>query len=257
MKINKEYIKSLSSKKMRLDKRGLEEYREIKIEYDVIPKSALGSARVKIGDTEVIAGIKMDVGEPYPDTQDEGAMIVNAELLPLSSPEFELGPPGIKSIELARVIDRAIREAKTIDTKKLCIKKGEKVWIIFIDVYPINDAGNLFDTAYLATIAALSCTKMIKYDAKTEKVIYEKTSKKLPLNNIPIECTIVKINGMFIVDPTYEEEETMDARLTVAVLKDGSICAMQKGGDQGLTTEEVLKMTDLAIEKTKELRKKL
>ncbi len=257
MNINKEYIESLLIKNTRLDNRKFKEYRKITIETDVSPKSALGSARVKIGDTEVIAGIKMDVGEPYPDTPDEGAMIVNAELLPLASPKFEGGPPGVNAIELSRIVDRAIRESKAIDTKKLCIKKGEKVWIVFIDIYPINDSGNLFDAAYLAAIAALKNTKMVKYDAKTEKIVYEKTNKSLPLLNLPIECTIVKINDAFLVDPNYEEEEAMDARLTVAVLEDDSICAMQKGGDQPLSIEEVLKMIDLAIEKAKDIRKKL
>lgn len=257
MNINKEYIESILAKDLRLDNRKPKDYRKITIETDISPKSALGSARVRIGDTEVIAGVKMDAGEPYPDTPDEGAMIVNAELLPLASPKFESGPPSVDAIELSRVVDRAIRESKAIDTKKLCIKEGEKVWLVFIDIYPINDSGNLFDAAYLAAITALKNTKMLKYDTKEDKVIYEKTNKSLPLLNIPVECTIVKINNVFLVDPTYEEEEAMDARLTVAVLEDNSICAMQKGGDQPLTPEEVLKMIDLAIEKAKELRKKL
>jgi len=257
MEMNKEYIESLLTKNLRLDNRKFSEYRNITIETGISPKSALGSARVKLGETEVIAGIKMDAGTPYPDTPDDGAMMVNAELIPLASPKFESGAPGVDAIEMSRVVDRAIRESKAIDTKKLCIKKGEKVWLVFIDIYPINDAGNLFDAAYLAAISALKDTKMLKYDAKEDKVIYEKTTKSLPLLNLPIECTVVKINNAFLVDPSYEEEEAMDARLTVAVLEDNSICAMQKGGDQPLTAEETLKMIDIAIEKSKELRKKL
>ena len=49
---------------IRLDGRSLEEYRKpIKIETN-ISNMAEGSAKVTIGETVVIAGVKMDVGEP-------------------------------------------------------------------------------------------------------------------------------------------------------------------------------------------------
>ena len=139
------HIISLLDANTRLDGRKFNEYRTpIEIEYGVV-KTAEGSARVKIGETDVMVGVKLEVGEPYPDTPNEGTIIVGAELLPMSNPEFEPGPPGIQAIELARVVDRGIRESKALDFKKLCITPGEKIWIVIIDICPINDAGNLFD----------------------------------------------------------------------------------------------------------------
>ena len=257
--MNKDYIASLITKNMREDGRDLLEYRKpIKIEYGISAKSAEGSARVIIGDTEVVAGVKLDVGEPFPDTPDDGVLMVGAELLPLSNPEFESGPPDIQAVELARVIDRGIRESNAIDTKKLCIKPGEKVWLVFLDIYPINDAGNLFDAGALAALAALKDAKFPFYDKKEEKIDYHKKTKEpLPLLDEPIECTVLKIKNGFIVDPIIEEEKAMDARLTVAITKNGNICALQKGGEVPVTIEEVDKMIDIATQKTKELRKVL
>ncbi|MEM4245599.1 MAG: exosome complex protein Rrp42 [Candidatus Nanoarchaeia archaeon] len=255
---NKKYIVSLIEKNLRVDGRALDKYRDIVIEYGVSSKSAEGSARVTIGDTIVVAGVKFEVGEPFPDKPDEGTIVVNAELLPLSSPEFESGPPDVQSIELARVVDRGIRESKAIDFKKLCIKEGEKVWLIFIDIYPINDAGNLFDAAALAAFAAVKDARFPKYDEQLDKVVYdERTDKKLPLENLPVACTVIKINGKLLVDPTTEEEQAMDARLTVATLENGNICAMQKGGHKPLSHSDIMKMVELASEKAKELRKLL
>ncbi len=221
-------------------------------------ENAEGSAKVSIGNTEVLAGVKMSVMEPYPDTPDEGTMMINVELLPLSSPNFEPGPPGIQAIELARVVDRGIRESKTIDTKKLCIKKGEKVWSIIVDVCPINDDGNLFDASALAVVAALQDTKMPSYNGKV--VDYKKKTKDaLPLNlkKIPTSCTVSKIGNHFIVDPVSEEEEKVEARLTVEIEEDGTLCALQKGGDNPLTAEDIDKMVGIGIEKSKELKKLL
>src|SRR3989339_763253 len=73
-----------------------------------------GSARVKIGNTEVLVGVKMTVGEPYPDSADEGNLMVSAELRPISSPRFENGPPKFNSIEIGRVTDRVLRESHFI-----------------------------------------------------------------------------------------------------------------------------------------------
>ena len=249
----RKHIIGLLSKEIRLDGKGPLDYRKpIQIEYGVI-NTAEGSARVRIGQTEVIVGVKLDVGTPYPDNPDEGTIIVGAELLPLSSPEFELGPPGIQGVELARVVDRGIRESKTIDFKKLCITPKEKVWIILIDVCTINDDGNLLDASSLAALAALKDTKFPKYDG--EKVIYEeKTDKKIKLENMPLSVTVIKIGDKFIVDPNSEEEKAVDARLTVASIEDGTLCALQKGGDYPLAIEDIKKMIEIGVEKGRELR---
>ncbi|HLD02868.1 MAG TPA: exosome complex protein Rrp42 [Candidatus Nanoarchaeia archaeon] len=255
----KEHIEKLLSQGIRSDGRKLLDYRaEITVERGVSKKSAEGSARVRIGRTEVVAGVKMEVGTPFDDSEDEGVLMVGVELLPLSNPAFESGPPSIESIELSRVIDRAIRESKCIDFNKLCIKAREKVWMVMVDIYPINDEGNLFDAAFLAAMAALQDAVFPKYDTEKGTVNYEeKTKQKLPLDKLPVECTVTKVGNVFLVDPSTDEWDALDARLTVGFLENGNICAMQKGGDEALTEEEIFKMIEIAGEKAKILRKVL
>lgn len=249
----KKHVVMLLESDKRLDGRKPMEYRKpINIEYG-FTKTAQGSAKVTLGETEVMVGIKMEVGEPYPDMPDEGTIIVGAELLPLSNPDFEGGPPGIQAIELARIVDRGIRESKTIDFKKLCIKKGENVWLLLIDIVTLNDAGNLFDASALAAYAALQNAVFPEFDG--ERIDYEKKSnKKLELKNMPLSVTVCKIGNKFIVDPTIEEEKVIDARLTVATIEDGTLCALQKGGEIPLTSEDIIKMIEIGAEKGKELR---
>ncbi|MDD5651622.1 MAG: exosome complex protein Rrp42 [Candidatus Nanoarchaeia archaeon] len=251
----KSHLKSLIEKEIREDKRKLDEFRKIKIEYGV-STSAEGSARVTFGETVVIAGVKMEPGTPFPDTPDEGVLMVNTELLPLSSPDFESGPPDIRAIELSRVVDRGIRESLVMDTKKLCIKKGEKVWMVFIDIYPLNDAGNLFDATALAAIAALKDTKIPTLDKDGKVDYHKKGTKAIPISGYPVETTVYLIGDKMVIDPTSEEEELVEARLTVATIGN-NLCAMQKGGSRELDSEEILKMIDLSAKKTEELRKLL
>lgn len=254
MMVSREYIESVVAKQMRVDGRKFDEYRNIEIEYGVSSKSAEGSARVKIGDTEVVAGVKMELGSPFSDKPDEGSIMVNVELLPLSSALFESGPPSIEAIELSRVTDRGIRESKALDFRKLCVREGEKVWLVFIDIYPINAGGNLFDACGLVALAALRDAVFPKLDG--DKIDYSmKTKTKLPLSKLPISCTVWKVNNEFLVDPTLEEEMASNARLSVVYTEEGKICAMQKGGDSPLTGEEIAHILDLAEAKSKELRR--
>jgi exosome complex component RRP42 len=257
-RITEERIKEYLGKGKRFDGRKPEEFRNIEIEKGV-SKNAEGSARVKIGKTEVIVGIKMNVGTPYPDSPNKGNLMVSAELLPLSSPRFENGPPKFPVIELGRVIDRGIRESKFIEFDKLCIKEGEKVWTVFVDIYSINDDGNLLDAAGIGAVAALKNAYIPKYDEENEKVLYgELSDKKLPLKkDLPISITIHKIGENLVVDPTREEEDISETRITIGGTAEGSISSMQKGNTQSLSIEEVGKLLDLSDKVHKDIFKKI
>src|SRR3990167_721730 len=212
-RLTAERIKEYLQEGKRFDGRKLDEFREITIESPVSNK-AEGSVRVRLGKTEVVVGIKMEIATPYPDSPDKGNLMVTSELLPLSSPRFESGPPKFPAIEVGRLVDRAIRESKFIEFEKLCIKEGEKVWAVFIDIYSINDDGNLIDAAGIGAVAALKMAKMPKYNEETGKALYdEPTNESIPLRKeFPICITSHKIGEKIIVDPTLEEEDVSEAK---------------------------------------------
>jgi exosome complex component RRP42 len=253
MTFEKQRIIAALEEGIRFDGRKPLDYRNIEISLGGV-KTAEGFARVKIGETEVLAGIKLSIDKPFPDTPDEGGISVNAELPPMASPEFESGPPSDYAIELARIVDRGIRESKTIDLKKLCIEPYEKAWFVNIDLWALNDSGNLLDAFGIAAIAALKNTFFPEYDGKV--INYKKiTKKKLEVKKTPIPVTVIKIGKHLIVDPTVEEESALDARLTVTTTEDETITALQKGGSAPLTIREAKEMISIALKKAKELRK--
>jgi exosome complex component RRP42 len=250
-KVRLKQIEQLIEKGKRLDDRGLLDTREIKIEQGVIEK-AEGSARVFLGKTQVLVGVKVSTGEPFSDTPNEGVLTVNAELVPVASPTFEPGPPDENSIELARVVDRGIRESKCIDNEKLCIEPGKKVFVVFVDVYVLNHDGNLIDASALAAMAALMNTKMPNYEIKDGELKIKQGYTPLPIKSHP-----GKINNHLITDPWIEEEQVMDSRITFATKEDATICAIQKGGSGYFTPQQILEASKIALDKAAELRKKL
>lgn len=255
--ITKESITNLINDGERADGRALDEYREISVEKGVITK-AEGSARVKIGNSQVIAGTKYQIGEPFPDTPNVGVIMINAELIPMAAPDFEAGPPNETSIELARVVDRAIRESEMVDLEKLCIVEGKKVLMIFIDLHVIDYDGNLFDTASLAALAALMDTKLPKITFEDEVIVTDKeTLEPLELRDKALLCTFANIGEKMVIDPCLEEEQILSARLCVGFTESGKICAMQKGGDAQLSKENIFEAVKMAEKKSKELLKHL
>ena len=248
--IRKDYVLSKLREGERIDGRAFDEYRPIEIKTGLIEK-AEGSALVKIGNTQVIVGIKMQPGEPFPDTPDKGIIITNAELVPLASPTFEPGPPDENSIELARVVDRGIRESEAIDLNKLCIEEGEKVWIVFIDIHAIDDDGNLMDASALAAISALLNTRVPaeKFELGDDY--------PLPVRDLPVAVTSLIIEDRVIVDPCKDEENASKNFITITTDSNDNIVAIQKSGSYLLSEEKFYEVIDLSIEKAREIRKLL
>jgi len=255
-KLEQKTVHDLIAKGKRLDERNPLDYRPLTIMLGTIEK-ANGSAQVYLGKTKVLAGVKIETGDPFEDTPNEGILTVNSEFVPLASPTFEAGPPDEDSIELARVVDRGIRESKAIDLKKMCIEPGKKVFVVFVDIYVLDHDGNLIDAAAMAALGALISAKMRAFEVKNGELTYKDEMVPLPMHNYPVPITSVKIDGSVVVDPCLEEEQVMSCRLTVTTDKNDNICAMQKGGLGVFTPDEVKQIVSTSISKSRDLREKI
>ena len=254
--LRKKQMRASISAGKRLDERGLDEIRPVEIEIGVI-KKASGSAWVKLGKTEVVAGVKVETGEPFEGLENSGALIITAEVLPIASPHIEPGPPDEETIELARVVDRGVRESEMLDLSKLVLIPGKIVYTIFVDCSIINVDGNLLDATSYAVVTALASCKLPVFEVKDDKVVETGRTQEPPVTTIPVSVTTVKIGDYQLLDPNGEEEACMDARLTITTNSKGSIVAMQKGLKGYFTVDEVKGIADNARKKGEEIRVRL
>ena len=246
------YIRELIERNEREDGRGPGEYRKVSVESGLF-ENAEGSAMVEIGNTKVLAGIKIDAEAPMRDSPEKGNFMVSFELLPLAYREYESGPPSPDAIELARVIDRGIRAGECINLEKLFIEEG-KVWGVFADIYVLNYDGNLFDAGTIGAMAALLTARMPKYEDGS--VIREGNLGKLEVINTCASSTFAKIGKTIVLDADANEEDFSDARLTITT-DEKYIRAMQKGLGGSFYTSEAERLIDVSFEKSKELIKKV
>lgn len=247
--LERKHLTDLLAKGKRVDSRDFMEVRPIEILPNVI-KKAEGSAMVKWGKTVILAGVKTTLGTPFPDTPNDGVITVNIEISPISSPAHESGPPGPEAVEIARVVDRGIRESKVIPMKdpRLCVIPGKKVWILFVDIYVLDDGGNIIDAAALAAMAALANTRLkkVEIDEEGEDATLLEETEPLPRNGSVASMTYAKINDYIVYDPNLNEDRAKNARFSLAITNEGIVCSMQKGDSGVFTENEIETLLDQA-----------
>ena len=242
------HLTELADNDQRLDGRGQYEGRDLELVVNVLA-NADGSARVRMGDTIVFAGVKFQTMTPYSDRPNEGGLMCMAEVRPVAGRQHEAGPPSAESIELSRVVDRGIRESGCIDTSDLCIIPGEKAWQVILDLFAVSDDGNLFDAFALAGIAALrnATIPQEKFEVGEDR--------PLIVSKTPIMCSYQRVGGRFIFDASGREELGGDERIHITLGDDNNVHSLQKGLKGAFTAAEFKELMEEARKKGDELRK--
>ncbi len=261
-------LESLRENKLRIDGRRNYDFRSLKLTFGENfnhsstnrTTNQTGHVTVQLGTTRVIAIVSSEIVEPFPDRPTEGFFHFNVELSPMADPSFEARSHSSEfSIELGRVVERGLRESRSIDTEALCLVAGQQVWSIRVDIHIVDNGGNLIDCSSIATIAALlhfrrPFTTTIG-NSVTVHSLEDREPVPLSIHHIPISITF----GFFddgkniVVDPSLKEELVMDGRMTLTLNSHREICAVQKGGGTPLTVDQILQCTRIAAVKVEEI----
>ncbi|MCS7142732.1 MAG: exosome complex protein Rrp42 [Aigarchaeota archaeon] len=243
----------------RMDRRRPLEFRKVNISVNLIEKAS-ASALVSMGGTKILVGIKVDVGTPYPDNPNQATLTVSAELLPLAYKTFEPGPPDENAIELARVVDRCIRESKAIELENevLCYIPGQRVASIYLDVYVLDYDGNYFDPAVLASVAALATAKIPRYEVQNGVVKKAGDDQvSIPMRKFPVSVTMGVLNDKFLVDPTAFEESALDTSIVVGWGDEDEVAAIQKNRPGTIPIQALEELLEISRKCSIELRSQL
>ena len=154
-------------------------------------------------------------------------------------------PGGVTSLTLG---------AKAVDFGKLCIKPKEKIWMVWLDMHAVDYDGNLFDACSLGGIAALLTSNVPASKITDIPGVEPMQDFPMPVKEIPIMTTAIKLGGQILFDPTSMEEKVGGPRLSVSYDRDGNIRAMQKGLNGAFTKDEVRTIVRKGAERAAELR---
>lgn len=256
--------------------------RPVELQLGVIAQAA-GSARLHLGATDVIVGVKVEVGPPAPSAPDQGRLQVSVEFSPCASPEYQ-GKSGETSGEtIAAAIEASLRPsggskgtkpgpgpgsakgagaasststssvASGLDLRQLCILAGKTVWWLSVDALVLNDDGNVLTAISAATLAALRDTRVPKVEVVTdggeEEIELDDSpgaAWRLDVGAVPLVLSVSQVGSRCVVDLTAAEERCCSSAAHVAVNAKGKVCGVSTEGRGGAEAATLLMMLETA-----------
>lgn len=254
----KHFIQGGIAQDLRSDGRKRLTYRPINVETGVIPQ-ANGSARVKMGATDVISSVKAELGRPNSLQPDKGKVAIYVDCSPTAAPTFEGRGGDELSTELSVSLQRCLLGGKSgagagIDLSSLIVVEGKICWDLYIDCLVVSSDGNLLDGLGAAIKAALTNTAIprvhvaaeVSGDEQPEVDISDEEFLQFDTAAVPVIVTLTKVGRHYIVDATSEEESQMNSAVSISVNKKGHICGLTKRGGAGLDPSIILDMISVA-----------
>lgn len=234
----------------REDGRGCEDYRHMEIETNVVSNTS-GSARVRLANTDILVGIKAELGAPAPEKPDKGRLEFFVDCSANATPEFEGRGGEELATEISGMLNRAYDCPACLDLQKLCVIPNQQCWVLYIDILLLECGGNLFDAASIAVKAALYNTKIPTVTVSRDEGIMELEIsddpydvQKIEVKLAPCIVTLSKIGHSHVVDASQKEESCCLARLMMGVTQNGTITALKKEGSGSLDPTSVEDMIE-------------
>ncbi|XP_019190996.1 PREDICTED: exosome complex component RRP42 [Ipomoea nil] len=254
----KNFIKGGIAQDLRTDGRKRLAYRLIYVEIGVIPQAS-GSARVKMGATDVIASVKAELGKPSPSYPDKGRVSIYVDCSSTAEPTFEGRGGDELSAELSTALQRCLLGGRSgagaaIDLSSLSVVQGKVCWDLYIDGLVVSADGNILDALGAAIKAALSntCIPRVQVSAdassneQPEVDVSDEEFVQFDTSSVPVIVTLTKVGRHCIVDATSEEESQMSSAVSISVNREGHVCGLTKRGGAGLDPADILDMVNKA-----------
>lgn len=228
----RDFIKTAVSEDKRVDHRTSKESRNVRVSFGL----DRGCCVASLGDTKVLVQVSAEIIVPKPGRPTEGELFVNLELSPMAAPHFEAGRLGDYGVEVARLLERCIRDSQCIDLESLCVVSGEKVWALRVDAQVLNHQGNIVECAGIATIGALMHFRRPDVTViGTEVTIHNPRDREpvpLHLHHYPfLVCFAFYDDGKTVlIDPTDLEERIAEGLLSIAANAHEEICLLHQHG---------------------------
>ncbi|KAG2448229.1 hypothetical protein HYH02_006814 [Chlamydomonas schloesseri] len=258
--------------------------RPIELELGVIAQAA-GSARLHIGATDVIVGVKVEVASPSPFAPTQGRLGVTVEFSPCASPVYQGRFGETYGEQIAAAIEASLAPSSRsagagaaagastsgaattttgggggggpswgLDLGKLCISAGKTAWALYVDALVLNDDGNVVGAVSAATLAALVDTRIPKVEVTTDAAGEEEielddspgAAWRLDVSRVPLVVTVAQVGSQCVVDLTAPEERCSSSALHVAVNRAGQVCGATSSGRAGVEASMLLAMTETA-----------
>ncbi|EFJ39971.1 hypothetical protein VOLCADRAFT_108396 [Volvox carteri f. nagariensis] len=255
----RDFILKALSEECRLDGRRPYDLRKPKFQFSLDDRSAT----VALGSTRVLSVVTASLEVPFPDRPSEGPLRFNVEFSPMASPAFEPGRPGRQgeawdptqglglglgrrrrfsellrrrpscrgcedAIQIARLIERGLRQSGAVDQEALCVVAGRKPEV---------------------EVGGESGTDILVHPPEVREPL------PLTIHHLPVAVTFGLFQGgdLLVVDPSWREEAAASGSCTVVMNPGREVCCVHKADGIGLTPDQFMRCVRLAGDKAEQL----
>jgi len=273
----KEYQRRFLREKVRVCGRDFDSVRSTLVSTGVV-KSADGSALVKMGNTTVLCGLKLEVGRAGHMNPKEGRIEVEVgfqtnfslakvyhsaltlsqvHLTPVCSPKLKIGKSPEDVVACGEFISHFIVENKIVPLNELCIEEGKSVWVVYADITCLNLDGNVMDASLIAVSSALRNLRIpaTVLDDLGEVMVDPDRSKlrPLPMDYTPIPLTFALVDQEVLADPSSKEEDLCTGKLTIVMNNKRQLCCVYKPGGAEISDKQLRACFTLTKERVETL----
>jgi exosome complex component RRP45 len=207
----------------------------------------------------VLTSTSLKLVSPQEGKPKEGFFKFNVELSSLlhSSETLNMGTT-LQDLrfDIAQFIDKVAKSSRATDRESLCIVQGKLVWSVQVDLFLLNDDGNLVDAFFLASILALLNTRLPEVAISRDSIkINNDKLKPLNVHHLPVCTSFYFVDTTPIVDPTAKEEKIASARLSICMNIFEDLCGMTTLGSLEIEPSVILDCTRVALKKTQQITK--
>ncbi|KAJ3057299.1 Exosome complex component RRP45 [Rhizophlyctis rosea] len=249
------FVKNVILEGLRVDNRSAHDVRTVKINFG----SQWGHSEVQLGKTRVAATVSCEMVRPSPAQPTEGIIQFSTEFSPMASPSIESGRLSEEEVLISRLLEKALKRSRAIDTEGLCIVAGEKVWAVRVDIRVLDHNGNVLDCACIAAVAALQHFRRPDVTVVGEEVTIHSLDERSPIPlsifHIPICVTFAFFsNGeRQVVDPSLLEEQIQEGDMTFVINIHRELCTLSKAGGIPIEGSQILHCANIAAIKAAEI----
>jgi len=252
--IERNFILEALEQHARVDGRRLDQFRSIDLKFG----DEYGTVTLQLGKTRIHVQISAEVAKPLEERKFEGIFTIATDLSPIASPAYEVGRQNEQELILSRILEKAIRRSRAIDTESLCIIAGAKCWSIRADVHVLDSDGGLIDASCIAIVAALRHFRRPDVSVDGDEVTIYTMAERVPVplsimhNPVCVTFSFYRGGDIVVLDATRSEEQVREAEVILTV-NDFELCQVAKLGGSAIDAVTLLKCINLAWAKGREV----
>ncbi|CAG0916750.1 unnamed protein product [Notodromas monacha] len=228
-----DFFNKCLEKGLRMDCRKFIERRKLMLEVGG-SSTADGFASVKFGDTVAICSIKAEFGKPQGHAPKSGWAIISVETNNVETQGDAGADAEDDMLEEQQVAECWLDDALNlaVDLRDLCIRPNELAWVLYVEIKSVSLDGNFRDVSTLALLLALQNVTLpvVAYNVEKKSIRILNSLVRLPVKRRLFPFTFVVEDSEFLFDPTADEEELSEGKVSVVLDEAGNLCSFESLG---------------------------